>query len=214
MKKLLFTTLSIILFFSASAQYDQNALTVLDAMSSRFKQMAGYEIVWQEKLVNKAAGVEDTEPSSRTITVKGKKFVLDIPAFDQILFYNGEVLHRFNPSGNEVTVVNDFDPEEEFDIRIEQIYDIYKDGYKYSLLETRANGDRVIVLNPENRDPNFIKMEMVINSQDLIDLFIIYSDGGNQNHYMIKSIKEKNLDDAYFTFDFKNNPNVEVLGDN
>lgn len=211
MKKILLTAVSLLILLGAQAQYDPQALAILDAMSARFKKMEAYEIIWQERLVNKSVGIDDMEPTKRTITVKGKKFVLDIPQFEQILFYNGSVLHRFNPSANEVYVVEDFDPEEEFDIRIDQIYDIYKDGYKYGLLETRTNGDRLIVLNPEERDANFIKMEMVINSQDLIESFIIYSDGGNQNHYKIHSIKEKKVDDTFFSFDFKNNPNVDVI---
>ncbi|MEM7299134.1 MAG: hypothetical protein AAF391_12815 [Bacteroidota bacterium] len=211
MKKLLTTALAIIVYYSANAQYDANALAVLDAMSARFKKMEAFQVVWQERLVNKAAGVDEMDESRRKITVKGKQFVLEIPDVDQILFYNGEVLHRFSPSVNEVYIVEDFDPEIEFDIRFDQIYDIYKDGYKYALLETKSNGDRVVLLNPEDRDAEFINIEMTINSQDLIDSFLIRSDGGNNNIYQIHSIEEVSVTDDFFSFDFKNNPNVEVV---
>lgn len=211
MKKLILITL-VIFANRLAAQYDPQARTVLDAMSSKMEKMTSYKVELNERLINEVADIDEEIPK-KNISIKGLKFVLELPEHNQILFYNGDVLHRFLPQDNEVYVVEDFDPEQEFEslgIRPDQMYSVYKKGYKYRLVETKSNGDRVIELQPENRDSDFISMIMTIDSEDLIDQIVVNTKELNKHIYDIKVI-EATIQDSFFSFDFKSNPNVDVI---
>ncbi|WP_424963618.1 LolA family protein [Ekhidna sp.] len=223
MKKLVIASLSLIILFNAHAQYDPEALAVLDAMSNKYRKMTSFKAEWYETLYNKSAGMNE-KTSLRTAVVKGKKFVLNLPDLGQVMYYNGDELHRFSPEANEVFIVEDYDPEEEYDIRIDQVYDLYKEDFKYNLenlasfsdptvreLAQAESSDYIIKLTPEKRDLSYFLIRMVISSSYDIKSLVIYSDSGNRNIYNIKSYKRIDVEDSYFSFDFKNNPNVEVL---
>lgn len=211
MKKLIIITL-VIFSHQLNAQYDPQALAVLDAMSSKMEKMQSYKVELNERLINEVAGIDEEIPK-KNISIKGLKFVLELPEHNQILFYNGEILHRFLPQDNEVYVVEDFDPEQEFEslgIRPDQMYSVYKNGYKYRLVETKSNGDRLIELQPEDRDSDFISMFMTIDSSDLISQIVVNTKELNKHIYDIKVI-ETAIQDSFFSFDFKSNPSVDVI---
>lgn len=197
---------------SLLAQYDPKALAALEAMSTKMEQMASYRVELKERLINEMAGIDEEMPK-KNISVKGLKFVLELPEHNQILFYNGEVLHRFLPVDNEVYVVDDFDPEVEFEslgIRPDQMYSVYKEGYKYRLLETKTNGDQVVELIPEDDASDFRSMIMTLSKQSLINQIVVNTKEFNQHIYDIKIISET-IPDAFFSFNFERNPNVEVI---
>jgi len=211
MRKLIIIVL-VIFTSQLTAQYDPQALAVLDAMSGKMEKMVSYKVALSERLINEVAGIDEEIPK-KNISIKGLKFVLELPEHNQILFYNGEVLHRFLPQDNEVYVVEDFDPELEFEslgIRPDQMYSVYKKGYKYRLLETKSNGDRIIELQPEDRDSDFISMLMTIDKNNLIDQIIVNTKELNKHIYDIKVV-ETAIQDSFFSFDFKSNPNVDII---
>jgi len=211
MKNLIVISL-VILANQLTAQYDSKALAVLDAMSSKMEKMESYKVELNERLINEVAGIDEEIPK-KNISIKGLKFVLELPEHNQILFYNGEILHRFLPQDNEVYVVEDFDPEVEFEslgIRPDQMYSVYKKGYKYRMLETKSNGDRLIELQPENRDSDFISMIMTVDAKNIISQIVVNTKELNKHIYDIKVI-EAAIPDTFFSFDFKSNPNVDII---
>ena len=204
MKKLI---IILLIFFNQSvlAQYDPKALSVLDAMSAKYKNLAAFKANFSQKLTNKSAGIDETITGQ--ITVKSDKYVLDVAG--QRIFNNGTDIYTYNPEISEVTI-SSYDPEES-EINPGNVYDLYKDGFKYVCISTESNGDRIIDLDPEKRDKSYFKIRMTINAKDELKSFEIFEDTGNRYLYSIDSFKSASLLDSYFTFDAAKYPNVEVI---
>ncbi len=187
------------------AQYDPEALAVLDAMSDKYKKAEAFKATFNQQLTNKEAGLD--ESFSMEITVKGDKFVLDVSG--QKIFNNGTDIYTYSEEIAEVTI-SSYDPEEQ-EINLGNVYDLYKDGFKYALISKMANGVRVIELDPESREKTYFKIRMNINSNDEIESFIVFERTGNVYTYSIEGFEEISVDDAFFTFDPSKYPNVEVI---
>lgn len=205
MKKLAIATLSLLILFKVNAQYDPSALAVLDAMSSKYRVVESFQASFSQKLTNESAGLDET--ISGDIAVKGDMFMLDV--IGQKIYNNGTDVYTFNQELNEVTI-SPYDAEEA-EITLSNIYDLYKDGFKYDLAETTTNGDRIIELDPESRDKSYFKIKMTINSKDELKAFTVFERTGNKYVYSINSFAPTKLNDSYFTFDVSKFPNVEVI---
>lgn len=204
MKKLFFITL-LIICTATHAQYDPEALAVLDAMSNKYKQTEAFKATFNQQLTNKEAGLD--ESFSMEITVKGDKFVLDVA--DQKIFNNGSDVYTYSEELGEVTI-SSYDPEEQ-EINLGNVYDLYKEGFKYALLSKMANGVRVIELDPESRDKSYFKIRMNINAKDEIESFIVFERTGNVYTYSIEGFEAITVADSFFTFDPSKFPGVEVI---
>lgn len=205
MKKILIALLTIAISLQINAQYDPEALAVLDAMSANYKKVEAFTAEFSQKLTNESAQLDET--ISGKIAVKGEKFTLEVAG--QKIFNNGEDVYTFNEEINEVTIsTNEPDDSE---ISINNVYDLYKKGFKYGLMATMENGDRVVELDPESRDKSYFKIRMVINSKDELKAFTVFERTGNKYLYSINSFKPTTFNDSYFTFDASKYPNVEVI---
>ena len=206
MKKLaVYTLLFVSVITTIKAQYDPAALSVLDAMSAQYKSTESFKASFAQTLTNESAGIDET--LSGQIAVKGDKYVLDVAG--QRIFNNGTDVYNYNPEISEVTI-STFDPEES-EITLSNVYDLYKNGFKYALTSTESNGDRIIDLDPESRDKSYFKIRMVINAKDELSSFTVYERSGNQYLYTIEAFQPASLPDSHFTFDTSKYPNVEVL---
>ena len=205
MKKLIIATLALTVFFAANAQYDAQALAVLDAMSAKYKKVEAFKASFGQELTNESAGLNET--ISGQIAVKGDMYVLDVAG--QRIFNNGTDVYNYNPEIGEVTI-STFDPEES-EITLSNVYDLYKNGFKYILSATNSNGDRIIELDPESRDKSYFKIKMVIGAKDDLKSFTVFERTGNKYEYSIKSFEPTTLPDSYFTFNIAKYPNVEVI---
>ena len=206
MKKILLASLSILILHQLHAQYDPAALSVLDAMSAKYKKIEAFKASFSQQLINESAGLN--ENITGDIAVKGDMFVLDIPG-QQKIYNNGTDVYNYNEEINEV-MISTFDPEEQ-EIALSNIYDLYKDGFKYVLVNTETNGDRIIELDPESRDKSYFKIRMTINSRDELKSFTVFERTGNRHIYSIDSFTPSNLNNGYFTFDTAKYPNIEVI---
>lgn len=189
----------------AHAQYDPAALAVLDAMSSKYKKVEAFKASFSQKLTNESAGLDET--ISGDIAVKGDMYVLDVAG--QKIFNDGTDIYTFNAEANEVTI-SSYDPEES-EITLSNVYDLYKDGFKYALAEKTSNGDRIIELDPESREKTYFKIRMNINAKDELKSFTVFERTGNKYVYSINSFTPTSLSDSYFKFDTSKYPNVEVI---
>ena len=205
MKKILIAIFSVAMVAQTMAQYDPEALAVLDAMSSKYKKVDAFKASFSQKLTNESAGLDET--ISGDIAVKGDMYVLEVAG--QKIYNDGTDIYTFNEEINEVTI-STYDPEES-EITLSNVYDLYKDGFKYALIEKKGNGDRVVELDPESRDKSYFKIRMTINAKDELRSFTVFERTGNKYVYSIDSFTPANLNDSYFTFDTSKYPNVEVI---
>lgn len=205
MKRLILYTFLSSAFILLNAQYDKDALAVLDAMSANYKSIEAFKAAFSQKLTNESAGIDET--LSGQISVKNDKYVLDVAG--QRIFNDGSDVYTYNPEISEVTI-SAFDPEES-EITLSNVYDLYKNGFKYVLTSTETNGDRNIDLDPESRDRSYFKIRMVISAKNELSSFTVFERTGNKYLYTIDSFEAVSLPDSFFTFDTSKYPNVEVI---
>jgi len=206
MKNLIIFLNALVLVHFSYGQYDPEAKAVLDAMSDNYKKIEAYSVSFTQKLSNEAADIEESVDG--IVTVKGNMYKLEIA--NQEIYNDGEYLWTYNKEINEVTVAEFMADEQE--ISLNNIWDLYKDGFKYILLSTNPNGSKVIDLDPTDRSKSFFKVRMVISKDNELFSFTVFETNGNKYRYTLLNFTERpNLPDEFFSFDPADYPDVEVI---
>jgi outer membrane lipoprotein carrier protein len=208
MKNLFLGTILALISLAAQAQYDPNALTILDAMSKKYKAFTSFEADLTCNLTNDADKVNDAFVGK--ILVKGDKFKLTLPG--QVILNNGATTWTYLPEEKEVTIDN-FDPTSD-DINPAKIYEIYKKNFKYRELPEETEGGElcsVIQLAPEKKDVQYFQIVMKISKKDKsIKSWTMFEKSGNRFKYTIsKFAPNVKAEDAMFVWDAKKYPGVE-----
>ncbi|MBN8577141.1 MAG: outer membrane lipoprotein carrier protein LolA [Cyclobacteriaceae bacterium] len=210
MKKVFLVLILISAGLAAHAQYDPKALEILEAMSKKYKSIASFEANLTSGLTNESEGVK--EEFKGKITVKGDKFRLVLD--DQEVINNGTTVWTYLPAAKEVNIDN-FDPSSD-DVNPTKIFDMYKKGFKYLYLADKTEGGILceeVDLVPEKRDAQYFKIKMMISKKDKsIQSWTMFDRSGNRYKYTItKFTPNVKVEDAFFTFDVKKYPGVEVI---
>jgi outer membrane lipoprotein-sorting protein len=207
MKKIYLRLIFIIVTFNSSAQYDPEAELILEKMSLKYKSKTAFMSTFEQNLINEMSVVN--ESISGTVYVKGDKYKLEIAG--QIIFNDGQDLWSYSKDIMEVTV-STYD-EDEQDISLTNIWDLYKEGYKYGLNLPDEQGNWTIDLEPIERGVEaFYKIRMVITNEYDLKSFRIFEGSGNQYNYTItKLIDRADLKDDFFKFDPAQYPEVEII---
>lgn len=201
---------AMVLTFSVSAQYDPKALEILDAMSAKYQSIPAFEANISCTLTNEVDKLN--EEFKGKITVKGDKFRMVLP--EQEVINNGATIWTYLPEAKEVNIDN-YDPSSE-DVNPSKMHEVYKKGFKYLYLQDKTEGGVLceeIDLVPEKKDAQYFKIKMFINKKEkTIQSFTLFDKGGNRYKYTIsKFTTNANVSDAYFVFDPKEYPGVELI---
>jgi len=205
-----FSILFAALISTGFAQYDPKALAILDAMSAKYKSISSFEAQISYILSNVKDNVK--EEFKGKIMVKGDKFRLVLP--EQEVINNGSVTWTYTPEAKEVTIA-DFEQGSD-DINPSKIYEIYKKGFKYLLLDPETEAGvkvDVIDLVPEKRDAQYFKIKMRISQKDKsIVSWTMYDKSGNLFKYSIsKFTPNVKFDESVFSWDPRKYPGVEEI---
>ncbi|HEY0743255.1 MAG TPA: outer membrane lipoprotein carrier protein LolA [Chryseosolibacter sp.] len=192
------------------AQYDAKALETLDAMSKKYKSIPAFEANISYTLTNDVEKIN--EEFKGKITVKGDKYRLVLP--EQEVINNGTTMWTYLPEAKEVNIDN-YDPNSD-EINPSKIYDIYKKNFKYLYLADKTEGGVLceeIDLVPEKKDAQYFKIKMFISKKDKsIQSWTMFDKSGNRYKYTISKFNPNSaVADAFFTFDPKKYPGVEVI---
>jgi outer membrane lipoprotein-sorting protein len=214
MKKFLLFLFLPFTFLSAlesHAQKEPKAKLVLDEMSKKFQSMKGFtanfDFTYQDE-----DGTSDRQ--SGDLSVKGNQYRLKLP--EQEIFNNGKTVWTFiqTPSYKEVTI-NDVS-QMEGELTPSNIYNLYNSGFGYKLLaEKQFQGKtaQVVELIAEKKNAPFQKVRLMIDktSHDLLGWEMFDGQGGMFS-YIFKNLKaQPTLSDAYFSFDPKKYPGIEII---
>jgi len=214
MKKItLFASLifSIIFFLDAKAQKEPKAKAVLESMSQKYQSMNGFtgnfDFIFQDQ-----TGSSDRQ--SGEIAVKGEMYRLKLP--DQEIFNNGKTVWTYIVTDTYKEVTINEVSQMEGELTPSNIYRMYESGFGYSLIgEKSYQGEtaQIVELIAEKPDAPFQKVNLMINkaSKDLMGWEIFDGTGGVFS-YTFRDIKsDSTLDEAYFSFNEKDYPGVEVI---
>lgn len=210
--KRFFSFLLALLFVAqvASAQKDPKAEQILDAMSKKYQAMKAFKASFSQTLESQSAKVKET--INGDITVAGNKFRLSVAG--QEIINNGTTIWTFMKKENEVNI-SDNDPDEQ-ELTPNQIYTLYKKGYKYNYSgEQKLGGEtvNVIDLTPEDKSNQVFKVRMFISKKDnSIKSWHMFRKNGNRYVYTIKKFTPNPpLAANFFTFDKAKYKGVKVV---
>lgn len=194
---------------TAMAQYDPKALETLDAMSKKYKAIEAFEAVIVCNMTNEVDKVN--EEFKGKITIKGNKFRLVLP--EQEIFNDGTTQWTYLPAAKEVNVDN-YDVNSD-DVNPSKILDMYKKGYKYLYIADKTEGGVVVEeidLVPDKKDAQYFKIKMLINKKDKsIHSWTMFNRAGDRYKWTITKFNPTvKVDDAFFQFDPKKYPGVEI----
>ncbi len=193
---------------SAFAQNDPKAKEILDKMSAKYSNIAGFTATFTQTLENKMEDITDTFKGE--IVVSGDKFKADVAG--QLIVNNNETVWTYLRDANEVTI-NNYD-QEAGEMNPSKIYTAYREGYKYLYMAGEGNAQyHVIDLVPEDKDESFYKIRLKIDKKtNLLDKWTIFDRAGNIFNYEVTNFKvDDSLTDNDFIFNPSDYPDIEVL---
>ena len=199
--------LFIILSLSINSAYSQEgkeALEMLDSMSDKYKKMKGFTSSFTYSMKNLTEDITDS--FSGKISVRDDKYVLYIEG--QKIINDSKTVWTYLEDLNEVTI-SDFDASEQ-DISINNVFEVYKEGYKHKFID-KVNGINNVEIYPDDESKSYFKISFAILENNLLSSFTVYDKSNSIFIYTIDDFMEEDLDNSLFFFDLEKYPDIEVI---
>ena len=190
--------------FFLSSQDDKKALELLDKMSDNYKKMEGFTSSFTYSMNNLIEDIKDSFEGK--ISVRDEKYILFIEG--QKIINDSKTVWTYIEELNEVTI-SEFDPSEQ-EISLNNIFEIYKEGFTYKYLGIKEDFSMVEIY-PEDEDKSYYKILFKINSSNLLESFTVYDNSNSLYIYSINDFVEEELDATLFSFELENYPDIEVI---
>ena len=146
------------------SQNDKKALDMLNSMSDNYKKMKGFTSSFTYSMKNLTEDITDS--FSGKISVRDDKYVLYIEG--QKIINDSKTVWTYLEDLNEVTI-SDFDPTEQ-DISINNVFEVYKEGYKHKFIN-KVNGINNVEIYPDDEDKSYFKISFAILENNLLSSF-------------------------------------------
>ena len=186
------------------SQDDKIALDMLNSMSDNYKKMNGFTSSFTYTMKNLSEDITDS--FSGKISVLDDKYVLYIEG--QKIINDSKTVWTYLEDLNEVTI-SDFDPSEQ-DISINNVFEVYKEGYKYKFID-KVNGINNVEIYPDDESKSYFKISFAILENNLLSSFTVYDKSNSIFIYSIDDFLEEELDNELFTFDLEKYLDIEVI---
>lgn len=213
MKRIL-SILFIVLGLSIVAQdnkiVDVEADKILSDLSAKYKTYKTAEM--NVALTIDLPDVDENQIMDVRVWIKGDKFKIELK--DQVFISDNKTLWNYMKEYNEVQINNYEESDAIFSPSV--IFNLYKADYIYRMKESYKNSAgtliKVLELAPINKDQNFFKIDLAVDSKNSIVEAKIYERSGTRYVYKIKDIKPNvELSDSFFTFDPSKYKDIEVI---
>tara|TARA_B100002052_G_scaffold57419_1_gene50496 strand:- start:1629 stop:2255 length:627 start_codon:yes stop_codon:yes gene_type:complete len=186
------------------SQEDKRALDMLNSMSDNYKKMKGFTSSFTYTMKNLTEDISDS--FSGKISVKDDKYVLFIEG--QKIINDSKTVWTYLEELNEVTI-SDFDPNEQ-DISINNVFEVYKEGYKHKFIG-KEDGKNIVEIYPEDEYKSYFKISFKILENNQLSSFTVHDKSNSIFIYSINDFLEEDLDSSLFTFNIELYPEIEVI---
>ena len=149
------------------SQDDKIALDMLNSMSDNYKKMKGFTSSFTYTMKNLTEDITDS--FSGKISVRDDKYVLYIEG--QKIINDSKTVWTYLEDLNEVTI-SDFDPSEQ-DISINNVFEVYKEGYKHKFID-KVNDINNVEIYPDDEGKSYYKISFAILENNLLSSFTVY----------------------------------------
>jgi outer membrane lipoprotein carrier protein len=213
MKKLIALLISISITVFSIAQDtdkgDKKSREILDRLTAKTEAYGTIKTEFNYKMNNVEADID--ENTEGTLFVKGDKYRLMIAG--QLVISDGVTIWTYIEDAEEVQINSVEDSEES--ITPSNLLTSYNDDYKSKFIkETFQYGTTVYIIDlTPNEGKSYSKVGVIIDKEkDQLLEITIYDKNGSTYSYIINSfITNLELDDAQFTFNPEDYPDVEVV---
>jgi len=183
---------------------EAKAKAILDKMSMKYKAMPGFQIAFTQRVISES---EVVDRFSGSADVSKDQFIVKFR--DQYIFCNGTIIWTYLTESQELTIAN-FEPEESF-INPSNVYDIYKEGFKYDYIrQDNINGElvHVVELISTDEDSDFTNVFMYIGQEDsYLKGWDLIDYDGIKTAFEVSGFKpDMNYGAKHFVFDYSKNP--------
>lgn len=204
MKHILLINLLLAFSFIAHSQFDPSAQKYLDQLAETVKSAEGLVINFEAKVSN-LSGEEEVNNEEGKLLLKQNRHKLVIA--DSETYGDGETQWLFFPDDNEVTI----QPIEKGEMTPASIFTIYKQGYRFRLLD--ENEDQVVVeLSPEGKQSSYVRITLYINvAKQQLDAFAAQGKNGMVTSIKITQWEVKVLEDIHVTFDATQHQDIDII---
>tara|TARA_B100000530_G_scaffold326143_1_gene264647 strand:+ start:975 stop:1505 length:531 start_codon:yes stop_codon:yes gene_type:complete len=173
-------------------------------MSDNYKKMKGFTSSFTYSMKNLTEDITDS--FSGKISVRDDKYVLYIEG--QKIINDSKTVWTYLEDLNEVTI-SDFDASEQ-DISINNVFEVYKEGYKHKFID-KVNGINNVEIYPDDESKSYFKISFAILENNLLSSFTVYDKSNSIFIYTIDDFMEEDLDNSLFFFDLEKYPDIEVI---
>jgi len=208
MNKLILILLSSFLVYNMlTAQVDPVARSILDRFSEKALSAPA---VTMEFDLNIEDEVDKSSSSSKgKIVIKNNMYRLELP--ENIIWFDGSSVWTLAPEVEEVTVNHPDTLNTGFVSNPDDLFTLYRNGYKLRLLEENERGT-VIDLYPEAIDTDFIRIRLLIDkSYDLVEAEYKRKDGYNVFIIITRYDVKSKYENSFFFFDSKKYPDAYII---
>jgi outer membrane lipoprotein-sorting protein len=192
-------------------QNDPAAKKILDAVSAKFKAYAAPQATFTYK-VEHAQG-KTLSSKKGTVTMKGTKYKVSMDGME--IFSDGKTIWNYDKSANEVTV-NNVETGGSAMTPQRLLTNFYDKDFYYKFNGEKKEAGKVIQeieLTPTDKTKPYHKVYLMVNkTTNTISTARFLEKSGGRYSYTINTMKPSaSITDAYFSFDKKKYPGVEVV---
>lgn len=196
----------------AIAQTDEKAKTVLDAVSKKVNNLKSLKANFSLNLTGGKGG-KVTDSKKGSVSLKGQKYHVLLNG--QEIICDNKTVWTYNKEAKEVNVSN-FNADEQTISPAKLFTNFYDKEYSYSYKGERKEQGKnchVIELSPLDSKKKFSHIELMVDkSSSIIVGGNIWEKNGNVYKYTVSNFSPNpEISDAYFTWDAKEHPGVEVI---
>ncbi len=189
---------------------DPNAKALLDAVSKKYKSLSSVKASFKLMIENTANKVKETKTG--TLSLKGPKYKVVLE--NQEITCDNKTVWTLMKDAKEVQV-SDYEPDNK-SISPNKIFTMYESGFSYVMAElVTENGKpiQVIDLAPLDKAKSYYKIKLFIDksSSSIIRTKIFDKNGNRYTYEIAQFTPNPGFDEAYFSFDPKKNPGIEVV---
>jgi outer membrane lipoprotein carrier protein len=209
MRNISISILLIFLFtFSAEAQNDPQAISILDKFSAKASSASSVSMKFLFIKNDQLKNSVDTVAGS--LVMSKDSYRLELP--ENIIWYNGQTSWSFLPAENEVTISQPEKKDNSFESRPSLIFNMYKEGYKCRLLEEK-NNTYLIDLYPTDVKNDIIRVRLAIEKNTLSLKSFEYKmrTGVTITIIMTDYTLSKTTAEGMFQFDVQKHKGVEII---
>lgn len=204
--------------------HDPNAKKILEKVSTTTRSYSTLRASFDWTLENKATKTKDTK--SGFMFIKGDKYKLILAGTE--IFSDATTTWTYSKDANEITINAVEDNDESIVSNPTKIFDLYKNGFKYTLkgeesktVKIKANNQTttskktcyIVDLYPESpKGKEFHTIELVIDkaTSQIYSITIKFKNGSDQIIEITEYKSNVTMPDALFTYDEKKYPGAEV----